>query len=546
MEAVFLSVFNMSVAACWLILAVLPLRFLLNKAPKPVMLALWAMAGLRLALPFSVKSALSLTPSAQTVPPEILYSQTPHIHSGIAALNTYANPIIENSLAPELGASVNPAQIAAFLASLLWLSGIAAMLLYGLVSYLRLRRGVASGVLLAGNVYQSEAAGVPFILGVLRPRIYVPFCLDEDQLTHVLTHERAHIRHLDHIWKPLGFAVLALHWFNPLVWLAYLLFCRDIELACDERAVRTLPVDGRKAYSAALLSLGIKRTPLAVCPLAFGETGVKQRIRRVLTYRKPTFWILLVSLLCFAALAVFFLTNPSEKTDDPLAAYEGVKLSEMTQSECAAFVRDSGIEIPPGLENDALGRFAKSLFASFEENPYGPPAAVSYAETLALSQRIRRAVIRHYDLPWLRPGVYEFEECLYMNPLSSYFPPEGTGYVYCVGEDFFRTAEQEGYEGRERYPALEAIADDFPYWNVEAIPADVWSESDSLLEPDMDLEKYAIRLKFTGAGTNGKTALFLMDDDLWLVRLGEGPVPVWRIYKLRLTDLKLADFTPEA
>lgn len=261
-------------------------------------------------------------------------------------------------------------------------------------------------------------------------------------------------------------------------------------------------------------------------------------------FKKPVLWAALALILCGAAAAILLL-NSNKKADDPLAAYEGVKLSEMTQSECVAFLRDSGIEIPPDLENDALGGFAKSLFAFFEENPYGP-VAVSYTETLALSQRIRRAVLRHYDLPWLRPGVYEFEECLYMNPLSSYLPPESTGYVYCVGEDFFRTAEQEGYGGRERYPGLETIADDFPYWNVEAIPAGVWSESDSLLTPDMDLEKYATRLKFTGAGTNGKTALFLMDDDLWLVWLGEYPVPVWRIYKLRLTDLKLADFAPEA
>lgn len=310
METVFLTLLNMSIASGWLILAVLALRALLPKAPKAARCALWALAGIRLACPFSPESALSLIPSAQTVPAEILYAEAPAIHSGIGALNQAVNPILSNSLAPAAGASVNPMQVVVYAASIAWAAGVAAMLLYAAVSSLRLRRRVAAALPCGEGVWLCDGIASPFILGVIRPRIYLPSDIAEEQIAYVCAHERAHLARRDHWWKPLGFALLAAHWFNPLVWLAYWLFCRDMELACDARVVKEMSVQDRKAYSGALLACSAAHRLPAACPLAFGEVGVRARIKSVLHYKKPAFWVVLCAVVACVAVAVCFLTSP--------------------------------------------------------------------------------------------------------------------------------------------------------------------------------------------------------------------------------------------
>lgn len=315
MEAVFIRLLNMSIAASWLILAVIVLRFLLKNAPKNIRRILWALVGIRLVLPFSFESFLSLIPSAETVSTAILYAETPKIHSGISAFNTYVNPIISESLAPNVAASVNPMQVVAFIASVVWITGMAALLLYAAVSYIRLRRKVTEAVLLRDNLWQSEAVASPFVLGFFRPRIYLPFGMDEENLSYVVAHEKAHIKCRDHWIKPIGFLLLIVYWFNPLIWLAFILLCRDIELACDERVVKQMSAKDKKAYSKALLTCSIDRRSIAACPLAFGEAGVKERIKNVLNYKKPAFWIIIAALACCVVVAVCFLTNPKSGED---------------------------------------------------------------------------------------------------------------------------------------------------------------------------------------------------------------------------------------
>lgn len=316
MADVFIKTLNMGIAAGWLIVAVVVLRVLVKRAPKRFRLLLWAVVGLRLVLPVSIESALSLVPSAQTLPEGVMYAAAPELNTGIAALNDAINPALTAAFAPEPAASANPLQVLLPVASVIWLAGAAAMLLWALVSWLRLRRRVAEAVLLEGNVFESERVASPFVLGLIRPRIYLPFGLDEGAREQVLTHERAHIARGDHVIKPLGWLILAVYWYNPLVWLAYALFCRDIELACDERVIRRLPVSGRADYSQALLDLSRPHHGVGACPLAFGESAVKGRVKSVLTYKRPAFWlIMLAALLCIGA-AVCFLTDPKAEADD--------------------------------------------------------------------------------------------------------------------------------------------------------------------------------------------------------------------------------------
>lgn len=316
MADVFIKTLNMGIAASWLILAVVVLRVILKRAPKRFRLLLWAVVGLRLVLPVSIESALSLVPSAQTLPEGVMYAAAPELNTGIAALNDAINPAFTAAFAPEPAASANPLQVLLPIASVIWLAGAAVMLLWALVSWLRLRRRVAEAVRLEGNMFESERVASPFVLGLIRPRIYLPFGLDEGAREQVLTHERAHIARGDHVIKPIGWLILAVYWYNPLVWLAYALFCRDIELACDERVIRRLPVSGRADYSQALLDLSRPHHGVGACPLAFGESAVKGRVKSVLTYKRPAFWLIfLAAVLCIGA-AVCFLTDPKAEADD--------------------------------------------------------------------------------------------------------------------------------------------------------------------------------------------------------------------------------------
>lgn len=339
MAEIFQKALNMSIAAGWLILAVIALRLLLRRAPKRFRLLLWAVVGLRLALPWSIESALSLIPSAQTLPEGIMLERAPVLDTGISSLNGAINPGFTAAFTPELGASANPLQVLLPIAAALWMLGAAAMLLWALVSWLRLRKRVREAVRLEGNVYECEIAS-PFVLGLFRPRIYLPFSLENGERELVLAHERAHITAGDHIIKPLGWLLLAAHWYNPLVWLAYALFCRDIELACDERVVRGLSLSDRADYSQALLDLSRPRGGVRACPLAFGESSVKGRVKSVLSYKKPVFWLVLLAVVVCVGAAVCFLTDPKEEAEPVDDGDGGVVISARLEENFPAQVLD--------------------------------------------------------------------------------------------------------------------------------------------------------------------------------------------------------------
>ena len=310
MDDVFLKLVNLSISASWLILAVLVLRVVLKKAPKWVMPLLWSVVALRLVCLFSIESALSLIPSAETIPSEIVTETREPVLYEQATLDIVTNPTLPSAAEVPVGVSRQQAQVDFNIYSVLWLAGMAALLVHALVSAGKLKRKLATAILLRDNIYESEFVDSPFVFGVVKPNIYLPMHMDEGTAAYVIAHERAHLARRDHWWKVLGYLVLALHWFNPLVWVAYILFCRDIELACDEKVVRGLDGAARADYSQALLSCAAPKRAVAACPLAFGEGNIKTRVKSALHYKKPAFWVAAAAVLAVVIVAVCFLTNP--------------------------------------------------------------------------------------------------------------------------------------------------------------------------------------------------------------------------------------------
>lgn len=359
MSDLFIKIFNLAVTAGWIVLAVLLLRPLMRKAPKWISCLLWGIVGLRLVFPFSLESIFSLIPSAEPLPQNITVTTAPAIHSGIGVMNDFVNPVISDSLAPQVGASVNPMQIVIEVAAYIWLVGVAVMLGYGILSYILLRRKVRASVKGEGKLYFCDDVDSPFILGVLFPRIYLPSGMSGEALDHVLAHERAHLRRGDHVWKPLGFLLLSVYWFNPLIWIAYALLCRDIEAACDERVIGMMDDEAKKDYSRTLLACSMHRKRIMACPLAFGEVGVKQRIKSVLNYKKPAFWIIIIALVATVIVSVCFLTNPKNDVRDLLEpgsewlCEDGVRISITVDNS----VRMSGMFLFDHRFNDVVIRY---------------------------------------------------------------------------------------------------------------------------------------------------------------------------------------------
>ncbi len=338
MESVFLKILNMSITASWLVFAVIILRFILKKAPKFIRCILWGLVALRLVFPFSIESVLSLIPSAEPLPQDIIYTATPTVNTGFPVIDQAIDPILSQSLAPAPMTSINPTQVISLIASVVWIVGIGAMLIYMALSYLRVRLKVRESVLLRENVYLCDRISSPFILGVISPKIYLPSNMDPADIDHVVSHERSHLSRRDHWWKPLGFLILCVYWFNPVMWLAYVLLCRDIELACDEKVIKKMDGHEKKAYTNALLCCSIPRRMISACPLAFGEVGVKNRVKNVLSYKKPAFWIILVAVIACIVTAVCFLTDPKE---DGIKSPENVSKEDYTSVSNVRFGTDA-------------------------------------------------------------------------------------------------------------------------------------------------------------------------------------------------------------
>lgn len=306
MTDIFLKLLNMSISASYLVLAVLLIRAVLPRMPKWINCLLWGIVAFRLLLPFPWESVFSLIPSAEVIPQDITVSETPAIYSGISAVNSAVNPILTVKLLR--GELMLDKLLSA--AAQIWLIGVAVMLLYSIASYLVLRWRVRASIATEKGIRICDHIDSPFVLGTLFPKIYLPSGMEEENKAYVLAHEKAHIKRLDHWWKPLGFALLTLYWFNPLLWVAYILLCRDIEKACDEKVISQLDNPGKKGYSQALLACSVHRRTIMACPVAFGEVGVKSRIKAVARYKKASFWILLLSVAVCIATAVCFLSDP--------------------------------------------------------------------------------------------------------------------------------------------------------------------------------------------------------------------------------------------
>ncbi len=372
LEEVFLKIFNMSLTAVWIILAVMLLRLIFKKVPKTLICALWLLAAVRLVLPFSVESALSLVPSGEVIH-KSFYADSGNlvttVHTGVPFLNSFigsAEPIVTEA---------KPTVDVMSILSVVWATGVFAVLLYAAVSLIVLQKKVSASVKYKDNIYFCDGIESPFILGIFRPKIHLSSAIGENEISAVLAHEKAHLKRKDNLIKPLAFLILAVHWFNPICIIAYILLCRDIELACDEKVIKTLPFEERKEYSQTLLNLSVKRKTIAACPLAFGEVGVKARIKNVLNYKKPAFWVIIVALVACVAVTVFFVTNPKEKEPFENDIIKVVKAESeepsVSMKVVSTEVKPSGLVITVRWENN-----------SDETLIYGEPFWISRFETL--------------------------------------------------------------------------------------------------------------------------------------------------------------------
>lgn len=351
MEKLFINIFQMSISASYLILAVLFVRFLLRKAPKAMRSFLWLMVGIRLLIPFSVESVFSLIPDTRVADEYIYETVQPEINtiSNITSTDTMNSQPVSGTLAPSVEKRMGKTQIAVLIGTKIWLTGTVLMFGYLLTSWLRLKNRVKMSVpvnvsLECGptgrnqKIYQNSGIDSPFLFGIIKPRIYIPNGIADEELPYVVWHEMTHLKRRDYLIKPAGFILLSVYWFNPCVWMAYLALCKDIELICDEKVVRQLGASCKKAYSQALLNCAADRRVIAACPVAFGEVGVKERVKNVLNYKKPAFWVLVAAVLACVIVPVCFMTQKktdiAENKDNPEnAAEQSDSLSEAFSAE---------------------------------------------------------------------------------------------------------------------------------------------------------------------------------------------------------------------
>lgn len=575
MTNLFLTLFNKSIPACFLILAVMLLRLLFKKAPKALFPVLWAFVGLRLALPFLPESRLSVIPSPETLSYEtVRYAAHPTVQTGIYAVNSAVNPTLGKVFETPAGGSVSPLYILTSVMGAIWVIGVIVMLFYAFFCYFHLKNRLKTAVLFRDNLYQSEAVTSPFVLGFIRPRIYLPFTLAEKDLDAVVAHEKAHIARGDVLWKLLGYLFLCVYWFNPFVWLAYILFCRDIEFACDERVIGQLAIEERAAYSEALLAASMPKARIAACPLAFGEGNVKERIKRVLSYKKPAFWVILIAVLACAALAVCFLTDPVGFTVKNPAVGEYIPGAEGMQGNVDTDYFTSvspDFAIGAGVDGVAVFKDPKAAFETFRslyENElgelrreFGLPAfsqktyssymiyGFQYTGTDGKRFRFVSAFLDIYENSFINPrrdlspspptaddsalidgisvgDVFVTAECLYMSPLSSVWPGDNDGFRYLVGADTFTLERQDTSLGVE--PVELSVN-----WHWDLFP---WTRE--------ELENESAIWNINAAGLFNYTTLRYQrlddtlclleaDGDLLLMKHNTGkPFLVWSIYRL--------------
>ena len=508
MEAMFLQLVNLSMTAGWLVLAVLALRLLLRRAPKSVLCAMWGLVALRLLCPVSIESPLSLIPAAKTLPETVLTTPQPEIYSGVAVIDRVVNPVLTNTLAAAPGESVNPAQVLAGVLPWIWLLGMVGMLGYALFTTLRLRRRVSTAVLREKGVKESEYVKTPFVLGLIHPTIYLPFDLFGADAAHVLAHERAHIRRGDPWWKMLGFVLLAIYWFHPLMWVAYFFLCRDIEAACDEAVIRGFSREERQGYAEALLRLSMAAPALHGCPLAFGEVGVKARIKGVINYKKPGFWIVTVAVLAAMVVAVCFLTSPAaekapeitlppaenaetvqpqEQPEAPVVAEEIEETQETQETEPESDPLEAAVTAAiiqrgePAFENNTVRTAAFQCFdqeeVAFDSDPPQPNQLTLYGNALYLGFSVEDGILHQTEGSNIPVAItFSCEEEGY--ELVEYWQPgDGTDYAPDIRAKFPAEAAKLAL-GDQHY-----LLEQFQLCYAQAV-------EESGVDPDVAIEAY--------------------------------------------------------
>ncbi len=466
MSEVFLGLVGLSFKASFLIVAVVVLRLALKNAPRRIICVLWLLVGLRLIVPFSLESSLSLVPKelnferdtavTETAPAPVItpsVQATPNLSltTPNIEIDTPNHPLLPTVDAATTVPAIEESQATwGATASIGWLVGLGLMLCYLLLSYILLHRSLREAVPVGEGVWKCAAVCSPFVLGLFRPRVYISYGMSPEQTEYVLAHERSHIVRRDHWTKLLAFLILSVHWFNPFVWLAYILLCRDIELACDERVIRSMDAAERKAYSLALLQCAVKASPLAACPLAFGEVGVKQRIKNVLSYKKPTVWIILAALVCGIAVGVFFLTDPKDDSpslppDCPDEVWETI--SGYLDARCVS------------------AEAAGSYFYTQEDSRYGD-------ETLLLNYEVEYVSKRNellYSFKWTGEHEYNDSDALYYRKTGVHRnTSSGIYYVFNI-DGQWKIASSSGYiPGHilrgSKFDCPDAVMDTFERW----------------------------------------------------------------------------------
>ncbi len=458
MSKIFIHIANMSISAGYAVIAVLLLRLIFKKAPKWLNVAIWGIVALRLVIPFSFESIFSIIPSGEVISPNIMTDRNPSIYTGIPLVDTGLNYVIEESFTPQPGESVNPLQIWIPIVTYIWLSGVILMLSYLAVSYARVKRKVSCAVLYKENIYQADSVSSPFVLGFFKPKIYVPFNMDEGDLEYVIAHERAHIRRKDYIWKPLGFVLLTVYWFNPLFWIAYVLLCRDIEFACDEKVIKELSRDERADYSEALLKAGANRRMIAACPLAFGEVGVKGRIKSVLNYKRPAFWIIITALIACLVFSVCLLTNPKDSGPMPPTSYtdfEGIYITVEFPFEVLGIDdKKLCVDVIWHNETNREASFGELFYVEYEESPgvwintaNGDGSFILPAYTLS-SRSKEEKKYSTFDFDLSREGNYRFRIPFSVKENGEYKP-------YCAYAEFKIGLDYSEYLGLDASRGLD-------------------------------------------------------------------------------------------
>ncbi len=343
MEKLFLELLNRSITAGWLILAVIFLRLVFRRTPKWVTGILWLLIAVRLVIPFSVESVYSLIPETDNDLLVNVYTAVSDREDGrLIAGQEYD---VEHSIQlwPKDIFYSEPMQTVTDILPYVWLAGMTVLLVYAFVSYILLKHKVRTAVRLRENIRQSEHIPAPFVLGIFRPTVYLPFSAEDADAEYIIAHEKAHIRRGDHLIKPAAFLLLSVYWFHPLMWVAYILLCRDIELACDERVVKNLTKEEKRVYSETLLSCSTTRSTITACPLAFGEGSVKGRIKSIMNYKKPTFWLIIAAIVICATVGVTFLTNPPAVNTDAPSTPSGNEdtVADVSHTDAITFVNYS-------------------------------------------------------------------------------------------------------------------------------------------------------------------------------------------------------------